>query len=104
MTETAKIKQQLEAKLKVLTARAEEIDDDLSQLGDDDSNESAIESEDDEVLEQVGGLAISEISQIKTALRQIDAGKYGVCTSCGNAIKKERLEALPYATKCVKCS
>ena len=104
MTDIKKIKANLESKLKELTARVEEIDDKLSETGDDDSQERAAESQNDEVLEEVGEATQEEILQIKLALSQIEAGRYGICSSCGKAIGNERLEVLPDATKCVKCS
>jgi len=104
MPDIAKIKAGLEAKLKELTARAEEIDDDLSKPADDDWEEHATESEDDEVLEKVGDVTLDEIRQIKYALSQIEAGSYGLCAKCGGSIGKERLEALPFATNCIQCS
>jgi RNA polymerase-binding transcription factor DksA len=100
----AKIRQKLEKKLRELTARTKEIDDDLRDTGDDDWEEQATESEDDEVLEEVGEAALDEIRQIKFALSRIEAGKYGVCAKCGRPIAKQRLTALPHATRCVKCS
>lgn len=104
MTDVAKIKTRLEEELRKLTARVEEIDDDLRQTGDDDWAEQAKESEDDEVLEEVGEVTLDEIREIKLALSRIDAGKYGLCTKCGGPIVKDRLKALPYATKCVNCA
>jgi RNA polymerase-binding protein DksA len=37
------------------------------------------------------------------ALRRIDAGSYGQCEECNEAIAKERLEAMPYAASCIEC-
>ena len=99
-----KVKAEMEARLRELTKRAADIDDELSQPGDDDWEEQASESADDEVLERLGDAALEEIRQIKLTLSQIEAGKYGTCMSCGRAIAKERLDALPYATRCVKCA
>lgn len=104
MTDTAEIKTWLEAKLRELRTRAVEIDDSLSEPGDDDWSEQAIESADDDVLEEVGDATMDEIRQIELALSQIKGGKYGTCTGCGRSIATERLKALPYATKCVKCA
>lgn len=42
------------------------------------------------------------IGKIDHALARIDAGKYGICESCGKAIPIERLDVLPYATLCVE--
>ena len=47
--------------------------------------------------------ARAAIEQIDRAIEKIDDGSYGKCDSCGTAIPKERLRALPYAALCVKC-
>lgn len=104
MTDLEKIKANLLAKLEEMEARVESIDEDLSREEDDDWQENAVESKNDEVLEEVGEATQDDILQIKLALSQLDAGKYGMCSKCGNAIAKERLKVLPYATKCVNCS
>lgn len=43
------------------------------------------------------------LSHIEKALERIDAGTYGVCGDCSNPIPKERLVAVPTATRCVPC-
>jgi RNA polymerase-binding transcription factor len=43
------------------------------------------------------------LTSIDAALARIDNGTYGVCEVCGQHISAERLEALPYATKCIEC-
>ena len=43
------------------------------------------------------------LAQNEQALARIDAGTYGVCESCGQAIGKARLQAFPRATLCVSC-
>ena len=43
------------------------------------------------------------LTQVESALKQLDEGTYGLCARCGNAIGAERLEALPYATFCITC-
>ena len=42
------------------------------------------------------------LAEIDAALRRIDEGTFGVCTSCGNAIEPDRLLYLPYATLCIE--
>ena len=42
--------------------------------------------------------------QARAALDRLQAGKYGICESCERAIPKERLVALPWATRCVRCA
>lgn len=43
-------------------------------------------------------------SKVEHALMRVDAGSYGLCESCGEAIPVARLEVLPYTTFCVDCS
>ncbi len=43
------------------------------------------------------------LEQVNAALRRLDEGTYGICADCGEPIPLERLEALPYATLCVRC-
>ena len=44
------------------------------------------------------------LRKVDHALERIEAGKYGNCESCGNAIPVERLDVLPYSTLCVECA
>jgi len=41
--------------------------------------------------------------EIKLALRRIETGEYGVCVDCEEPIKPKRLEAVPWAERCVSC-
>jgi RNA polymerase-binding protein DksA len=41
------------------------------------------------------------LSKVNHALERVEAGSYGICEVCGNAIPVERLEVLPYSTLCV---
>ncbi len=41
--------------------------------------------------------------EIDRALSKLADGDYGVCDSCGEPIADERLEALPWATMCIRC-
>lgn len=104
MNDLVELKKQLENRLHELASRSEEIDDELSEAPDADWSENAVESENDEVLEEVGTLALDEIRKIKLALSKIEDETYGICTSCQEKIAAERLAALPYATRCIACS
>lgn len=44
------------------------------------------------------------LSKVVAALEKIEDGGYGTCTDCGKPIPVARLDALPYATRCVECS
>ena len=41
--------------------------------------------------------------QVQEALKRLEDGSYGTCSSCGQPIPRERLEALPFAAQCVSC-
>ncbi len=61
------------------------------------------------VFEQQRDLALRdrsriELNQVETALRRLDDGTYGTCTSCGNPIAPERLEAIPWTPVCIECA
>ncbi|WP_101256393.1 TraR/DksA C4-type zinc finger protein [Streptomyces barkulensis] len=43
------------------------------------------------------------LAEIDLALARLEDGTYGVCEGCGSAIPAERLEILPYASRCVGC-
>lgn len=44
------------------------------------------------------------LKQIEKALSRIEDGTYEICESCGKEIEEDRLEMIPYATKCSKCA
>ncbi|MCB9091940.1 MAG: TraR/DksA family transcriptional regulator [Halobacteriovoraceae bacterium] len=69
-----------------------------------DFEEQASQLENDEVVDALDDMERSELSQINRALVKIQQNKYGTCENCGTTISEKRLEALPYASKCIKCS
>jgi DnaK suppressor protein len=44
------------------------------------------------------------LGQIESSLERIEDGTYGQCDECGSRIPKQRLNAIPYASLCVKCA
>jgi RNA polymerase-binding protein DksA len=44
------------------------------------------------------------LEQIEAALERIEDGAYGQCEECGGKIPKKRLDAIPYASMCIKCA
>jgi DnaK suppressor protein len=44
------------------------------------------------------------LREIDAALRRIDEGAFGKCVQCGQAISEERLTAIPYAPRCIRCA
>ena len=100
----AKIKAELEKTLNELEARSQGIEANLSAEPDADWEENAKQHEDDEVLDQLGNITEDEIRHVRRALSRIESGEYGICTSCHSKISAARLEALPFATECIKCA
>jgi DnaK suppressor protein len=49
----------------------------------------------------LAGNARDLIDKVEHALARIDAGGFGRCEACGDAIEAERLDALPYTTLCL---
>ena len=41
------------------------------------------------------------LGEIDAALKRIEEGTYGTCTSCGKEIGADRLEAYPWASLCI---
>ena len=52
---------------------------------------------------QEAGRDLEELQQIDTALRRMDEGTYGECSSCGTDIELARLQAQPTALRCLDC-
>lgn len=99
-----KMKPVLEKRLAVLKEEIADIDQTLREPDSQDFEERATENEGDEVLEDLGNAALTEIAQIETALERIADGTYGDCVTCGEAIPPARLEAVPQAAQCIKCA
>lgn len=73
-------------------------------IGNDGFADSAQATEErSEVLGQIDA-ARNRVRQIDGALEQMDAGTYGTCERCGEAIQEARLEIRPLSTRCVECA
>jgi DnaK suppressor protein len=56
---------------------------------------------------QIGALVQQvrrHVAEIDAALARVDAGTYGVCESCGEAVGEDRLDARPEARSCIRCA
>jgi DnaK suppressor protein len=70
--------------------------------GDDEIDRANFDSDRDLAL----SLSDSEretLLQIEEALRRIDRGEFGSCTSCAKPIGEQRLHAIPWARYCIDC-
>ncbi|HUW13184.1 MAG TPA: TraR/DksA C4-type zinc finger protein [Anaerolineae bacterium] len=61
-----------------------------------------------EAFEQAASLALRRnqermLERVEHALGHMESGTYGLCERCGEKIDYARLEAIPYATRCINC-
>lgn len=103
MANHSAVRAELQAQLDELLKRAPENEDALCLPRSRYAKESAIESEDDEVLSSIHDTLRGEIAEIRLAIHLIDSDRYGRCTVCHKEISPVRLAAIPYATRCVAC-
>jgi DnaK suppressor protein len=108
--EVKEIRDQLQAEAEALHAEIDRAESDIaSRLGD-----AVGDAGDDQAdvgakaFEREHELALTHnarelLAQTERAIGRIEAGTYGTCESCGEAIGKARLQAFPRATLCVKC-
>jgi len=47
--------------------------------------------------------AASQLVLVDEALARFEAGTFGRCVRCGHPIALDRLEALPWAARCIEC-
>lgn len=99
--------QQLSARRADLLSRKQRVARDLSHREESvvaDFADAAIQQENDEVLDSIGGTIDAEIAAIDKALARSSKGLLGVCEKCGQSIPSERLMAVPYAVTCATCA
>ena len=94
----------VEDKLIQLTKRITAIEADFHKGRSQDFSEQATETENDGVLDEIHHEAKLELNLVKSALKRISDGLYGHCIECDEPINPDRLSALPYTTKCIKCA
>ena len=104
--ETIDIKNKLEEMKAILVDRIERIENDKirKEPVPQDFAEQAVAVENDEVLDALDEVELNELRQINLALAALDNGTYGKCVECDTEIATKRLEALPFATKCINCA
>ena len=105
--DTNEIKKQLLELKKTIAQRIEKTQQHIRHVDgpvEQDFEEQVVTRKNDDVIYNLDSLAKAELAQITSALRRIDQGIFGVCTSCGENIDPERLKALPYTDHCRNCA
>ena len=65
--------------------------------------DAALDSVQDEISSQLAEVESRELTRIEYALERMRTGQFGICEGCNTGIPMARLNALPYATYCIKC-
>ena len=104
MDQYAQIQANLIAKQAELVRRLARLKENLTAGRSADSQEQAQELENAEVVDALGNEARVEITKIAKALDQIKNQTYGICADCGETIPMARLEAYPFADRCIRCA
>jgi len=102
-----KMKEKLLAEKKEILQHLASTNSDFEKLLESGEGQDSIDMASDDIdrklLEALGSKNMNRITLIDNALARIEQNKYGLCISCGKKIPEARLEALPYALKCVEC-
>jgi len=95
-------RQQLDEQLKLHQEGRSRTDHarDIVERDYDDAPQRAMDREVDLALSD---LELKELGEVSRALRRLDDEDFGWCSDCASAIPFERLQAEPYALRCVAC-
>jgi RNA polymerase-binding protein DksA len=104
MNEHEEVAKALKTRLSELRTHLEKVDRELHKPLPADSEDRAIDLENQEALEVIEKTETTEIHQTEAALKRISEGTYGICAKCGEPIDPRRLKALPTAATCISCS
>jgi DnaK suppressor protein len=77
--------------------------DTLAKMGRVAEEDQAQLSHDEFISLRLNSLDYVQLRLIEQALDRIEAGDYGICVGCEEAIPAKRLHALPWAKYCVNC-
>lgn len=105
MPDLKKAKQQLMALKTEYEARIDKIDYDMQHPDSDmaeDWDDQALITEQNDLRKSLLREAQQNLELVNNALLRIENGTYGICAVSGDEIEPERLEAVPYATTCMK--
>ena len=69
-----------------------------------DSEERAVQTQNDEVVDSLEEEAREELFQVEHSLERLANGQGDECEKCGEKIDPRRLLVLPYTSVCVKCA
>ena len=68
-----------------------------------DEGDLAMISHDRDILYNLREGGFARLRFIQEAIKALDRGQYGECVRCAKDIDEKRLEAVPWATMCIRC-
>jgi len=68
-----------------------------------DAGDLATISHDRDLLYNLHEGGFERLRFIQEAIKALNRGQYGKCIGCGENINEKRLEAVPWATMCIRC-
>ena len=92
------LKQEYQTRVDKIQHDMQNPDTDMTQDWDD----QAVINEQNDVRKNLLVEAQHNLELVNNALLRIENGTYGICTVSGEEIEPERLEAVPFATTCMK--
>ena len=92
------LKQEYQTRVYKIQHDMQNPDTDMTQDWDD----QAVINEQNDVRKNLLVEAQQNLELVNNALLRIENGTYGICTVSGEEIEPERLEAVPFATTCMK--
>ncbi len=92
------LKEEYETRINKIEDHIQNPQDDLNEHWED----QAISYRQNDMRKNLMGEARQSLVFVENALSRIENGKYGECEVCDERIEEQRLEALPYATLCMK--
>jgi DnaK suppressor protein len=68
-----------------------------------DEGDLATISHERDILYNLHETDYTRLRYIEDAMKAMDRGEFGECVRCGEDISEKRLEAVPWATTCIRC-
>jgi DnaK suppressor protein len=68
-----------------------------------DDGDLATISHEKDILYNLHESDYAHLRYIEDAMKAMDRGEFGECVRCGEDINEKRLEAVPWATTCIRC-
>ncbi|STZ04018.1 TraR/DksA family transcriptional regulator [Moraxella equi] len=92
------LKAEYEYRIDKITNHLENPQDELGQHWDD----QAVAAQENDMRKNLLIEAQDNLAKVNVALSCIENDLYGECSECGEEIEEGRLDAVPYATECIK--